>query len=368
MAFTTPVLAQKISNINLKWKIAAEFPADSGEQHSLGFAGPVTGVYNNILFIAGGANFPTGMPWQGGKKKYYNKVFVYTRTQNKIVPHKKSFTLPTNIAYPATCNTPLGVFYAGGENENGISNKAWLMTWDNKTRQPLFKVLPNLIVPLSNAAATLVGNTVYIAGGETSSSASSQLIALDLNNTTAGWKQVSTLPKLISHTLFLATKNKLYLVGGRKKTAQGISDLYSSVYEFNILTNQWKEMQPLPYVLSAGTGAVSKNQLLVFGGDKGETFHKTEMLIAAINAEKDEAKKQELIKEKNKLQAQHPGFSNEILQYDIKTNTWKPIGKIPFATPVTTTAVKWKTCYIIPSGEIKAGVRSPNILSVKILQ
>ena len=90
------------------------------------------------------------------------------------------------------------------------------------------------------------------------------------------------------------------------------------------------------------------------------------MLIAAINNEKDESKKQELILQKNKLQLAHPGFSNEVLLYNIKTNIWKAIDTIPFATPVTTTAVKWKSSFFIPSGEIKAGVRSPNILSVKI--
>ena len=69
----------KKTGISIKWEIATELPADSGQQQSLGFAGPVTGVHNDILFIAGGANFPDSMPWQGGKKKYYNNVFVYTR-------------------------------------------------------------------------------------------------------------------------------------------------------------------------------------------------------------------------------------------------------------------------------------------------
>jgi N-acetylneuraminic acid mutarotase len=57
-----------------------------------------------------------------------------------------------------------------------------------------------------------------------------------------------------------------------------------------------------------------------------------------------------------------------VLLYNTLTDSWKTIGNIPFDTPVTTTAVKWGNDVIIPSGEIKAGVRSPNILSVKILQ
>jgi N-acetylneuraminate epimerase len=68
---------------------------------------------------------------------------------------------------------------------------------------------------------------------------------------------------------------------------------------------------------------------------------------------------------KAKLQAAHPGFSKEMLAYDITGNIWQVIGTMPYATPVTTTSVQWKDCFIIPSGEIKAGVRSPLIISVK---
>jgi N-acetylneuraminic acid mutarotase len=90
--------------------------------------------------------------------------------------------------------------------------------------------------------------------------------------------------------------------------------------------------------------------------------------MAAISAEKGETKKQELILKKNKFQGEHPGFSKEVLFYNVNTNRWKVLGTIPFDVPVTTTAVKWGSQVLIPSGEIKAGVRSPYILSAKILQ
>jgi N-acetylneuraminic acid mutarotase len=65
------------------------------------------------------------------------------------------------------------------------------------------------------------------------------------------------------------------------------------------------------------------------------------------------------------LQSAHPGFSKEILAYNIINDSWDVIDSIPYATPVTTTAVKWNNCFFIPSGEIKAGIRSSFILSVK---
>lgn len=373
MFLTAPVMAQKITGISMKWEIASELPTDSGLQISLGFAGPVTGVQNDILFIAGGANFPMGMPWQGGKKKYYDKVFAYSRKHRKLVLLDKSSTLPASVAYAASCSTPHGILYAGGENENGISNKVWLLLWDVKSQELLFKGLPSLSLPVTNAAATLIGHTVYIAGGETVTGASSQFLALDLNNTAAGWKQLAEIPQQVSHTVLMASveqgTNTIYLCGGRNKNSNGISDLYSNVFKYDITTNIWQKKKSLPYALSAGTGMmINANNIILFGGDKGIVFNKTEKLIAAINVEKDPVKKQELIQKKNKLQSEHPGFSREVLLYNVKNDTWKIIGTIPFDTPVTTTAVKRKSGVFIPSGEVKAGVRSPKILLVKIQQ
>jgi N-acetylneuraminic acid mutarotase len=64
--------------------------------------------------------------------------------------------------------------------------------------------------------------------------------------------------------------------------------------------------------------------------------------------------------------AAHPGFSKDVLLYNVQTNKWSKIGTIPFDSPVTTTAFKWGKRIYIPSGEIRAGVRTPHILAVDI--
>lgn len=371
MLFTDSVLAQKKQNKVMQWEMAAELPADSGMQHSVGFAGPVTGISDDVLIVAGGANFPDAMPWDGGKKKYHDEGYIYNRIKDKLVLTENRFTLPTALAYAASCTTPNGLFFAGGENEKGISDKTWLAQWHEDKHQMIFKSLPSLPFPVTNASATIIGNTVYLAGGETLSAAVAQFICLDLDNLEKGWQQLASIPVAVSHTILIGSPGKknetIYLTGGRKKNANGISDFYADVYKYDVAKNSWEVKASLPYALSAGTGALyKKNCIVIFGGDKGVVFHQTELLIAAINNEKDESKKQELILQKNKLQLTHPGFSNEVLIYDTETNDWQTIGTIPFATPVTTTAVKWKNEFIIPSGEIKAGVRSPSILQVTV--
>jgi len=55
-----------------------------------------------------------------------------------------------------------------------------------------------------------------------------------------------------------------------------------------------------------------------------------------------------------------------VLLYDTKKDKWKAFSCIPYDSPVTTTAVKWNNEVIIPGGEIRAGVRTSQILSAKI--
>ncbi len=362
MFFNASIYAQKKQELKLQWTIAAELPVAANGQAALGFAGMVAGLHDNKLLLAGGANFPDAMPWNGGKKKYSNELYVYAKKGNRFVLQQKS-KLPFSIAYAASCTTPKGILFAGGENENGLSKRVYLL----KVNQSMVTTtaLPDLPFAITNAAVTTIGNKIYLAGGETATAASNQFLVLDLNDTIKGWQQLTPLPQQVSHTVLLSIATTIYFIGGRKKNSNGISDLYSSVFEFNIQTNQWTEKQPLPYALSAGAGAVYQNKLLLFGGDKGATFHRTEELIAAINNSKDANEKQRLTEEKAKLQTAHPGFSKEVLSYDIAKDTWQAVGDIPCATPVTTTVVQWNDCFIIPSGEIKAGVRSPNILSIK---
>ncbi len=367
------VKAQKIFSTPFSSEVAGHLPLDSNGNPALGLAGPVTGVSNHLFFVAGGANFPDKMPWDGGKKVFYKEGFIYKKQNDKLQLLPQRFQLPYNLAYPAVCQTTKGIFFAGGENENGLSDKVWLMNWDEATQKAVFTSLPALPFAMANAAATFVNNKIYLAGGETGSETINQFIYLDITKLEKGWQNLTSLPQPSSHAVManVCTQRTQQLIfcGGRKKNSNGISTFYADAFKYNISKNKWEAIAALPYALAAGTGATyNKNKILLFGGDKGISFHQTELLIAAISKENNEAKKQELILQKNKIQQNHPGFSNEILQYQTKTNTWKAVGQMATPTPVTTTAVVWDDTYFIPSGEIKAGVRSPLLLMIKKLK
>ena len=371
MLFPSAAHTQKRQLPGIQWKIAGRLPASPGQQEAFGFAGPVTGISNGMLLVAGGANFPDGMPWEGGKKKYYKDVYIYSRRNEKLARKSIVCSLPFNIAYAATCSTKLGILYAGGENEQGISSKVILLQWNTVLKNIDTENLPDLPVALTNACVTECKNAVYIAGGETATGVSDKLYCLYLNNIAAGWKELSPVPAPVSHMVMITQSNGdhecIYLAGGRKKNENGISDLYTAVYIFDPEINKWTEKKSLPYALTAGTGiACGLNYIVLFGGDKGNDFHQAELMAAQIKIETDDTVKLQLVQQKNQLQASHPGFSKEILLYNTITGKWTSEGAVSFPAQVTTTALKWNEVIFIPGGEIRAGVRTPLIISAFI--
>jgi len=367
--FTAGVSAQKSKVNSIKWDIAGVLPLTNGKP--LGFAGPVAGVSNDVLIVGGGSNFPDSMPWLGGKKRYYDNLYVFKKNENDSLIFFKSFKLPFSLAYSANVSTSYGIIVVGGENENGISKKALLIKWNKQTQDINIMHLADLPFAITNASAVVHRNKIYLAGGEMMNDVSDHLLSLDLN-VNAEWKNLPSLPKPVSHAVMAVQSNGkndcIYIIGGRKKNTNSPSDLYSSTLQFNLKTKKWTAKKSLPYTLSAGTGvAVGTNSILLFGGDNGATFHKTEQIIFAINSEKNEVKKAQLTTEKIKLQSIHPGFCKQALLYDAKKDEWKPVGCILYDSPVTTTAVKWENEIFIPGGEIRAGVRTSQILSAKII-
>lgn len=372
LMLTIPVFGQaQKRSLPINWKIAGALPSAQGQSRALGVAGPVAGLHNDVLLVAGGSNFPEGMPWLGGKKTYYSEGIVFRRDENSAVHSCKNFRLPFSLAYAASCSTPQGIVAAGGENEQGLSNKVILLQWQAADSIVALQQLPELPFAVTNAALALHQNKLYLAGGERAIDVSNELLVLDLLDTAAGWKKLALLPRPVSHTVLVVQSNGkddgLYLLGGRKPNPGDLSDLYSSVYRFDWQKKEWAEESPLPYAMSAGTGvAAGSHAILLFGGDTGETFHKTEALIAAIGKETSDDKKNQLTKEKIAVQSSHPGFCRQVLLYDTKMKKWMLQDCIPFAVPVTTTAVNWNKMVYLPGGEIKAGVRTPQILGADI--
>ncbi|RPD45577.1 hypothetical protein [Paracnuella aquatica] len=371
LTMLTYATAQQTEAAPKQWHIAGTLPQGANGAPHLGLAGAVAGVHNGVLLVGGGANFPDATPWMGGAKKYHDDLFVYEQNSNGALQLIATEKLPHSLAYSANCTTPKGVVAVGGETGSALSRDVLLLRWDAAAKKASVDRLPLLPMALTNAAIASDGRNVYLAGGETATKALDLFLCLDLQDTASGWQTLPALPQPVSHGVLAVVPHQnsqqVFLLGGRKKNTSGISSLYASAFAFDVAKNVWQQKKELPFALSAGTGITTSSQSIwLIGGDKGETFHRAETLIAAIAQEQDAVKREALNQQKIAVQAGHPGFSNRMLHYDIAKDAWSEKDTIPFAVPVTTTAVRWNKQVLIVSGEIKAGVRTPNILAAKL--
>lgn len=378
MFFTESTYAQKAGGNAMQWKIAAELPGLNGQTKSLGFAGPVTGITGNKLVIAGGANFPDSMPWSGGKKKYYDEVYILQRNAGNKFSwfNTKSLHLKQKLAYSGNITTPDGIVCVGGETDTGHTSEVFLLRWDEVKKDIIIKELPSLPVELANTAVTNIGKTIYVAGGEDGHKVSDTFFELDMSASMPQWKELPALPIAMSHSVAVAQSNGknqcIYVIGGRAKATSGLSDLHNTVFCYDPEKNSWKQLSNISdgkqtMNMSAATAvAFGETCILLMGGDKGTIFHQIETFSENIAEAKTEEERQRLQAEKIQLLNNHPGFSRDVLAYNTIKDCWTKIGELPGFGPVTTTAIKWDDAIFIPSGEIKPGRRTPEILMGKI--
>jgi N-acetylneuraminate epimerase len=369
---TTDALSQKKAVNHVEWKMAAQLQNTDGST-SLGFAGPINGISNGVLIVTGGANFQDKMPWEGGKKHYSKEIHVLQQCNDTYSWNKKvQSTLPEPIAYCGSTSTDLGVVYVGGENENGLSNKAFILKWNASKNEVETKPLPNFPVAITNIALTHIGNVVYAIGGDEATKSSDLFLSLDLNSSRPEWKTLPKLPIALANSVAVVQKDKdgttIYVIGGRTKTASGISDLHNTTFAFNIKKQIWESRANISdgektTNFSAGAGvAVGNHFILIVGGDNGETFHKIETYLSQIAQTNSPEEKAKLAVEKNILNTNHDGFYKGILLYDTLTNSWSKIGELPFLAHVTTTAAMWNDKIVLSNGEIKPGIRTPDVM------
>ena len=166
---------------------------------------------------------------------------------------------------------------------------------------------------------------------------------------------------------------EIFVIGGRTKTPSGISDLHKTVFAFELQSQTWKKCADISNGetttnLSAASGvALDEDKILIAGGDNGKIFHEIETYIAQIAQLTIPEEKEKLTKEKNNLSVHHKGFDKSILLYNTNSNIWVKIGELPFPAQVTTNAVKWGNDIVISNGEIKPGIRTPNVIIGEII-
>ncbi len=351
------------AQLNITWKDPVSLP-DEGGVPNIGLAGPFAGILDNLLLIGGGANFPEALPWEGGRKYYQQQLHLYRLTEEGGCDYWKSKMVPELRSYGCSYSTPKGIVLAGGEGADGPDASVWLIR--NSATGIEVESLPALPLPLTNAAGTSINNQLFIAGGESLTGMNKRFLRLSLDTPAKGWQELPALPYPVSHAVLqnriVNGEEELVLAGGRSRNGSDTSELYNKTWIYSVALKRWEQAGTLPYPVAAAQAVtLADESILLIGGDDGTRFTQVEKMLGAIHQETDSILKTDLIGKKNELQRTHPGFRKEMLLLKAGESEWKLVGKLPFDPPVTTQLLRWQNQLVLPSGEIRAGVRSPFI-------
>jgi solute:Na+ symporter, SSS family len=388
------------------WSELPEIPPAPGEARQFGLAGAFAGVHNDALIVAGGANFPNGAPWEDGKKKWWDDIYVLVKTGDGhkwIHPKTK---LPRPLAYGVSISTKDGVICIGGCDADACYSDVFRITWDADKGDVTVTPLPSLPKPLAFMGGARVGDSIYVVGGTegvgAATKATDTFEVLDLTQSDADAKWIDLRkdsplpgpPRLLPVVAAQKFRNdaRLYVFSGRDVQPGEKAVFHTDAYRYTLPTASeykegrteglpWKKLGDIqvaggePRSITAGWGITFGAQHILTMGSPGKLFQrivalqkKAADLTTAAEQEADPTSKAKLLadaaaadKERLGILTNHPGFNRDLLLYHAVTDTWIKRGEFPVGGHVTTTAVSWDGEVVIPSGEISPGVRSPKI-------
>jgi N-acetylneuraminate epimerase len=307
-----------------------------------GVAAPFAGVSGNSLIVAGGANFPAAKPWAGGTKVWHKDVWVLEQSNGKW---KSAGPLAMPRAYGVSATYRDEVICAGGSDDTKHYDDVFTLAW--RVGGPQMHTLPSLPQPLANACGAILDGTLYIAGGIATPSATNALstfFALDLE--TSRWRTLPSWPGPPRMLAMAAVQDgAFFVVGGaslRPAERGPVREYLRDGYRFDAKSG-WRKIAELPFPVAAAPSPAptfGNDSFLVLASDDGSRAHMAPL-------------------------PEHPGFNAKVLAYNTKRDVWTQIGTNP-APRVTVPVVRWNDRWIVPSGEVRPGVRSPEVWSLTI--
>jgi N-acetylneuraminic acid mutarotase len=325
-------------NARISWEKLPAIPDPEG------FAAPFAGVSGGALIVAGGANI-VGDKWREPfVKKWYDSVFVLEKPDGKW---RTGFKLPRPLGYGVSVTADDAIYCFGGSDSTQHYAESFRLVWKNGAIKTA--PLPPLPQPCANACGALVGRTIYIAGGietPTATSALHTFWSLDLDAEEPIWRELEPWPGP-ERMLAVAGEHdgSFYLFSGAKLTAEPdgkpVREFLRDAYRFTP-GQGWTRLADLPRAAVAAPSParfVASLGLLVMTGDDGlnVTFQPVE---------------------------KHPGFPQNALAYDLSADAWSVLGIVPFSR-ATVPTVLWKKRVVIPNGEVRPRVRTPEVMALQ---
>lgn len=314
-------------------------PPCDGMENNLGVAGAFSGIIDNNLVIIGGANFPKGYPWEGGKKVWWKNMYrTSLSSQNQKEWYVADNFMPHTIAYGVSIQLDNGFLCIGGSDDKQChTDVVYIKEEDGKIVADTDS-FPSLPVPLANTAGVVSEDKIYLMGGQSSivdEASTKHCFFLDLRHLEKGWQSFPAWQgESRAYAVSVAQAGKIYLFSGRSFASGQETVMHTDAHVYDPIAGKWEILQG-EFPVMAGTAIPYGESEIIFLGGVGKILPTT---------------------------PGHPGFSRAINTYDVHTNILQKMCDSPYPIAVTTNVAVDGNSFYITSGEVKPGIRTPNIL------
>lgn len=366
------------------------FPA-AEPGYSLGVSACYAGQIGDYLVIAGGCNFPEA----GKPKKYYAGVYA-ARMDRKALQWRLVGFLPEPAAYGATIASGDSLLFIGGNNTDHALAAVYSVRLNSAGTDATLNRLADLPATADNMAVALVGNDVFVVGGNQDGKPSadvlrykigansvnqgsnsvaqgsnsvnqcSNTIAQGLNSVNQGANSTSSADLRIPgaprvQPVAAAYNDKLYVWGGFYADGEQ-SKVHTDGYVYDVNAKEWGALSAPcsadgeEMTLSGGIAWADGNHLYATGGVNRTIF------LDAISGRYECVKKEDYLKQPIGWYK----FSGNLYVFDAVAGQW-------LTTTFANQALARAGAQAVPTqlgvyyigGELKPALRTPQIVIIE---
>ena len=328
-----------------------------------GFAGMFAGVIDGKLIAAGGANFPRGYPWEGGRKVWYDDIFILNSPNAKNW-ERSDLRLPRPAGYGVSFSFEDRIYFAGGETGPSLFDPMFVplcldtvVSIGFENGRLGLRTEPKLPEPLKDTCGVMIGNQYFLFGGLKSPSAteaSNRLYVTDMNHREAGWQRGPDLPAAGRFQSVAGTDGRNLFVfsgivpsagpdGTQIRSKPYLREAWRFSPDSKPSQGLWKRLADMPREAAAAPSPAIRSP------------HGGLVLLSGATSE-----------DHSKPQQGHDGWTSDALVHEPVADRWHIVRK-PFETGqavVTSPTVRWCGMDIAVSGEIAPGRRTPFLTTI----
>lgn len=333
----------------------AGFPA-AEPGYSLGVSACYAGQIGDYLVVAGGCNFPEA----GKPKKYYAGVYA-ARMDCATLQWRLVGFLPEPAAYGATVACGDSLLFLGGNNTDHALAAVYSVRLNSVGTDVLINRLADLPATADNMAVALVGNDIFVVGGNQNGKPSADVLRYKLgaNSTSSADLRIPGAPRV--QPVAAAYNDKLYVWGGFYADGEQ-SKVHTDGYVYDVNAKEWDALSAPcsadgeEMTLSGGIAWADGDHLYATGGVNRTIF------LDAISGRYECVKKDDYLKQPIDWYK----FSGNLYVFDAVAGQW-------LTTTFANQALARAGAQAVPTplgvyyigGELKPALRTPQIVIIE---